>query len=337
MLEERHGLLKTEYDKLRTKYQEDIKHWKEWKALDTARRQEKKRRKEDRHRRKLTAAPQEESAGVVVLDEMIALVPPSQESVTSQAPTSSQDPHGSQRVTRSQAKKRKVEAEVSANDALDEERHQEPLSMSEDLVIMPPPPSQKRRSTRGAVVDLRSKDDTPTPKFAARHTPIAGKLEARKKATSAARVTPWLGSDTKPRSTRGPTPVTQDPFDLDIEHHASPLKRYPSNQHDGARTPLMRDRGEGASLRRTALTRTFSTVDVDAEDNNPEASISRTRGSVSPAPGDSSKKRRLDMEGMSPAEKAQERKRLNNMTPAEKREMYAEYKGKGRYLPPDEV
>jgi hypothetical protein len=64
--------------------------------------------------------------------------------------------------------------------------------------------------------------------------------------------------------------------------------------------------------------------------------ISRARISVSPA-AEMVKRRRLDMEGMSPAEKAQERKRLNKMTPAEKREMYSEYKGKGRYLPPDEV
>jgi len=34
---------------------------------------------------------------------------------------------------------------------------------------------------------------------------------------------------------------------------------------------------------------------------------------------------------------ARERKRINKMTPAEKKLYYAEYKGKGRYLRPDEV
>lgn len=374
MLEERHGLLKAEYDKLRTKYQEDIKHWKEWKAIDAARREEKKKRKEQRSSRsrgptdasnsnpnqKADATSTPIPAPAIVVDEMTTLVPPSQESTASQneGPTASQEPSGSQRVTRSQAKKRKAEdgrvsddpphhAHTPVHQHL-QRREQDDVAPRE--VVPMPPPSQKRRSTRTAAVGRVNKDETPTPRMARQQTRTTAvpASETRKKVTPAARVTAWLGTDPKPRSTTAVAAVmadvSQDPFDIDInvDQNRTPLKRYPSIPYEG-KTPLVRDRGEGpgpghdqgSSLRRTALHRTFSTVEAAGTmGETPETS--RARVSVSPAP-DSVKKRRLDMEGLSPAEKARERKRLNKMTPAEKRELYAGYKGKGRYLPPDEV
>jgi hypothetical protein len=72
-----------------------------------------------------------------------------------------------------------------------------------------------------------------------------------------------------------------------------------------------------------------------------DRSRSRERDSVSPGFSgggmDSAKKRGLDMTGLSPAQIAQERKRLSKMTPAEKKAVYAEYKGKGRYIRPEEM
>ena len=368
MLEERCGLFKTEYDKLRTKYQEDIKHWKEWKAIDTAKREKKQKRKEQRSSRSRgrghtdgsnrNPVPDAGSTSMPTpaVDEMTTLVPPSQESSNSQnqGPTASQEPSGSQRVTRSQAKKRKAEDERISDDQphqADTPMHihlqrpeQQDIAPPREVVPMPPP-SQKRRSTRATVMDRVSRDETPTLRTTRQDTPTttAPASETRRKVTPAARVTAWLGTDPKPRSTTAIAPagvVSQDPFDIDIDanQNPTPLKRYPSIPYEG-KTPLVRDRGEGlgqgSSLRRTALHRTLSTVEAPwTREETPETS--RARVSVSPAP-DSVKKRRLDMEGMSPAEKAQERKRLNKMTPAEKRELYAGYKGKGRYLPPDEM
>jgi hypothetical protein len=43
------------------------------------------------------------------------------------------------------------------------------------------------------------------------------------------------------------------------------------------------------------------------------------------------------MSGLSPAQVAQERKRISKMSAAEKKLLYADYKGKGRYLRPDEM
>jgi hypothetical protein len=43
------------------------------------------------------------------------------------------------------------------------------------------------------------------------------------------------------------------------------------------------------------------------------------------------------MEGLSPAEKAIQLKKLSKLPASEKREVYAQYKGKGRYLPPEQV
>jgi hypothetical protein len=66
------------------------------------------------------------------------------------------------------------------------------------------------------------------------------------------------------------------------------------------------------------------------------------RDSASPAPSngsstDSPLKRGLDMSDLTPEQVAKERKRIAKMTPAERKVLYAEYKGKGRYLRPDEV
>lgn len=88
----------------------------------------------------------------------------------------------------------------------------------------------------------------------------------------------------------------------------------------------MRDRTGGAarvsSLRRAALERS---VVPSADDtlSTPGASSS------------TSKRKRLDMEGLSPAEKAAELKKIMRLPASERRDLYAEYKGSGRYMPPE--
>lgn len=347
MLEDRYNKLKLEYDRLRAKYQEDIKHWKDWKAQDAARREEKKKRKEQRSSRKQTVVTGGDGASVAPSAEApVELVPPSQESTTSQAPTSSQEPNGSQRVTRSQTKKRQAEEERLASDP-GQEAEEEYIESGTTGIHVPkapidptpmPPPSQNQRVTRHRRKQSPDGDVTPIPparrEQRVQTTPLSGPSGPVKKGTPAARVTPWLGSSTRPRSNSRSTTADPDPFDHEVEQISTPLKRYPSAALEGSKTSLVRDRGEGpaSSLRRNALLRTFST---DLQDAN-NAETSRPRDSVSPVP-DSVKKRRLDMEGLTPAQKAQERKRINKLTPSEKRLLYADYKGKGRYLPPDQL
>jgi hypothetical protein len=105
MVEDRYNTLKAEYDKLRGKYREDIKHWQEWKAADTARKEEKKKKKEMKKstpRENPDGEIEHEEQGVERGMETVTLVPPSQESASASQ-------CGSQRVTRSQAKKRKAD------------------------------------------------------------------------------------------------------------------------------------------------------------------------------------------------------------------------------------
>lgn len=384
ILEDRHALLKAEYDKLRSKYQDDIKHWKEWKAADTARREDKKKRKE---RRKTTATPaegDEVEKGKGGAEEVgtVTLVPPSQEqeSDVTQGPGASQGDSGSQRVTRSQAKKRKAEDEGGSSQTREPRGQALAKAVTGDIgghadafdtdleppiwpqeTVPPFPPSQKRRIMRNAPTPLplppaasRLRSETPTPQAQAHaqvdKTPTVrpSVSENRKRPTPAARITPWLGASTKPISRPSSKPALADsdydPFanddhDSQVRTGAEPVGLIP-----GIKTPLVRDRGGGgtgtggdgpaSSLRRTLLARNMST-DVG------DRSKSRERDSVSPRLSgggmDSAKKRGLDMTGLSPAQIAQERKRLSKMTPAEKKAVYAEYKGKGRYIRPEEM
>lgn len=124
----------------------------------------------------------------------------------------------------------------------------------------------------------------------------------------ASRVTPWLGGNTRSTSSSRKL-VRRDSFGSDDEA-PSPASRS---------TPLVRDR-MGASttsegLRLKALKRSIA---PDAQ-STPSAS------------------RKLDFEGMSPSERAAERKKLSRLSTAERREVYAPYKGKGRYVAPEDV
>lgn len=127
----------------------------------------------------------------------------------------------------------------------------------------------------------------------------------------ASRVTPWLGGSTSRTSLSSrKRPVQRDSFgsDSDDDAVASPAP---------ARTPLVRDR-TGTSmtsdgLRLQALKR--SVLDDTA----------------APSP------KKLDFEGLSAEERAAERRKLSRLSTAQRREVYAPYKGKGRYVAPEDV
>lgn len=345
MVEDRYNTLKAEYDKLRGKYREDIKHWQEWKAADTARKEEKRKKKEMKK-----STPQDDQAGgeagheeqgVERGMETVTLVPPSQESASASQ-------GGSQRVTRSQAKKRKADDRSDVEECRVAETMfpapiipslnsdwmpEEPESQSlPKQTFVPPPPSQKRRITRTPVVPpAPTRSETPTAQY---KTPQVNSTARR-----GVRVTPWLGgSSTKPlaRTSSKPTMADNeyDPFNDGAE--VSPMKGGEATTLvPGIKTPLIRDRGEGpsSSLRRKTLDRKMSITDPGERSRRDSASPAPSNGSSTDTP----LKRGHDMSDLTPEQVAKERKRINKMTPAEKKLYYAEYKGKGRYLRPDEV
>jgi hypothetical protein len=134
------------------------------------------------------------------------------------------------------------------------------------------------------------------------------------------------------------------------DHHERQYSSRNTNVPNSARAPLIRDRGEHsglASLRKSALTKTISMESVrsHAQNQNLNQNVSHGGGrgrSETPTPdaranGGSAVKHRLDMQGLSPAEKARELKKINKLPASEKRELYAAYKGKGRYLAPEDL
>jgi hypothetical protein len=349
MVEDRYNTLKAEYDKLRGKYREDIKHWQEWKAADTARKEEKKKKKEMKK-----STPRENPDGEVQLEaigngdgygqgmETVTLVPPSQESASASQ-------GGSQRVTRSQAKKRKTDdrSDFEGNRVAEtifpapvipslnsDWMPEEPESQSlPKQTFRPPPPSQKRRITRTPVIPpALARSETPT---AQHKTPQVNSTARR-----GVRVTPWLGgSSTKPLARTSSKPAMADnDFDpFNDEADVSPMKGGESSTTliPGVKTPLIRDRGEvvSSSLRRKVIARHMSTTEPGERSRRDSASPAPSNGSST----DSPLKRGLDMSDLTPEQVAKERKRISKMTSAEKKVLYAEYKGKGRYLRPDEV
>jgi hypothetical protein len=349
MVEDRYNTLKAEYDKLRGKYREDIKHWQEWKAADTARKEEKKKKKEMKK-----STPRGNADGEVDLGgkgdddghgqgmETVTLVPPSQESASASQ-------GGSQRVTRSQAKKRKADdrSDFEGNRVAEtmfpapvipslnsDWMPEEPESQSlPKQIFIQPPPSQKRRITRIPLIPpVVTRTETTTPQY---KTPQVNSTARR-----GVRVTPWLGgSSTKPLARTSSKPAMADtdfdPFNDEAE--VSPMKGGEASTTlvPGVKTPLIRDRGEApsSSLRRTILARKMSTAELGERSRRDSASPAPSNGSST----DSPLKRGLDMSDLTPEQVAKERKRISKLTPAEKKLYYAEYKGKGRYLRPDEV
>ncbi|BEJ02442.1 hypothetical protein CcaverHIS631_0702370 [Cutaneotrichosporon cavernicola] len=126
----------------------------------------------------------------------------------------------------------------------------------------------------------------------------------------ASRVTPWLGGKvSQPRaSTSSRKPARRDSFGSDDEAPSPAPSRH----------PLVRDRtGTSTMLRKTLQRSAQGTGKVESPSTD---SLSK-----------------LDFEGLNAAERAAERKRLASLSAAERRQVYAPYKGNGRYVAPDDV
>ena len=152
------------------------------------------------------------------------------------------------------------------------------------------------------------KDEARTPQVSA----------SRRLGPSVSRTTPWLGSSTPSKtalSTGKRAIRTLEGTDGDMPIAVNTPTAKPQNT-------LARDRGATPVTLRKAVLQKY-----------PSAT-----GLQTPDVSESSRKRRFDeFEGMTPEQKAMHLRRLNKMTATEKRAYYAEYKGKGRYLTPDQV
>lgn len=99
---------------------------------------------------------------------------------------------------------------------------------------------------------------------------------------------------------------------------------------------LVRDRLGESSLRKAVVSRAQG-----AGVPNPLITLSETSSASTPGPSsiksDSSgaKRKAVDLEGLSPAEKAAQRRLINKLPTSEKRELYKEYKKGGRYMVPE--
>lgn len=363
-LQGRHDTLKAEYDKLRTKYAEDIKHWKQWKEVETARKEEKKKRKEDKKAKRGMGATASEDVSTPAGPFPIHPTP---------------EVLGSQRQTRSHAAKAK-QADELLRSSQEEDRGQRSTSvtlpsqedhispvlhMDESHIADSVRPTQRasqrvlhvreaiQQSSRSLNVHTDPKSAPPPAVSRVREViPPSPALNAsgvrptertpmstntiKRRATTAARVTPWLGTPLKPIVDHGGSSTRSkqrfDPFDEDDYPPPQPGQETPTiHVPSTSKAGLVRDRGGNGepleSLRKAALQRTTSIDSVR----------DRLRSETPTADTGQGKKRKWDMEGLSPAEKARELKKINKLPASEKRELYAAYKGKGRYLAPEDV
>ena len=342
-IEDRHKALKDEYDKLRNQYQEDLKHWKEYKALEVSRVDLKKKKREARKAARLNTSQSNSGS-------------------TSKAPESTVErlvsaSEGSLPLSIEQAglatELGTTRGEEAASDQPDEgytpdadfEGELENFAEQVQAPDSSHPPDQHSQHRPPAESDTSSRHTKPeTSQMASAHaeayaedtsrpaitsTPKHPVSETKRHVNSASRITPWLGGQGGPPAERPPHPLkTKNDVDEDDFFDRPGAS---STTISTIKAPLIRDRlgdtGPPSSLRRTALRRTVRAV-------------SHARDSLSPTPSSSRsarKRKQVDMDGLSPAEKSMRLKELSKLPAADKRVYYAQYKGKGRYLPPEEV
>ncbi|WVR07639.1 hypothetical protein IAU60_004681 [Kwoniella sp. DSM 27419] len=336
-LSQTHQSLRKAYNNLRDIHQKDIEHMKQYKVQHLAREQERKRKREEKKASRGvrsgtgSATPTEGvsdrerlvSSGEAILptgaDENLVLVEESE----------SLPP-----ATRNLPISRKRNPSAPANEG-DTETEQDEEDLAIFVEAKPPPARDDVQLPMDAAIDARP-EVSPT-----------------KRAVQPARVTPWLGT---PAGKAGPSGTNRqlgltksrglDPGDDDF---ASPPDE-PSTPI-ATKTPLIRDRGVGDTtlLRKAILhkavvggsaavetpTRTEQVRDHMEDFSTPQAQLlSRTGSSDMIATGTSSKRKLVDvaMGGLTPAEKAVKRKQIAQMPASERRELYKEYKGKGRYM-----
>ena len=298
--------LKKQLDRERSKRAADIKHFKEYKAVQDERKALKQKRREER-------AKAESASRSANATPISSSVPP-----PSDPPAPSEDDKVSEAAPGPSVR------ELSPPS---ERRQPEPPNAP----VLPEVITEARLPPRGDSQPNRarsasaSKLATPAALKQEHSTPLRRTITGVPAPSSApktlsrapSRVTPWLGGT--PSSSKSARKLSR-------------VESFGSDEDDSAATPttsrpLVRDRTGTTSLLKTALQRT-STV------GGPSAAAEVAGPST---PSSASRKHSLDFEHLSPAERAAQRRKLNQMSAAEKREFYAQYKSGGRYLRPEEV
>ncbi|ORY33395.1 DNA repair protein endonuclease SAE2/CtIP C-terminus-domain-containing protein [Naematelia encephala] len=308
LLEDRHQQLKTEYDSLRARYKADIKHWKEYKAVEEARVDLKKQRREERKAAKTGPKSMSKTPTEQLVEASEGSLPQTAKRqdhlISSTLPSSGEafESLGSERVylpTDETTERAVQEAQSLGRTDRSLKQHLASTDITRPSSSSEPRPQAYTASVpRATSRDHDGTDSTPRP--------IHNDIRAR--TANPSRISPWLEREIS--SIKGPSASTgeSDIFELPWTGTRTVLK------------PLVRDRMGGnptGSLRRKTILNSF-------DEGTPEQTPS-------------SSKRKLDAEDLTPLQKATELRRLARLPVSEKRQVYAQYKGKGRYVAPDEV
>lgn len=295
------ALLKQQLDRERAKRAANIKHFREYKAVQDERKALKQRRREERS--KVDAEARTTNATPVSSSVPPPSDPPApaDEEPEAAAVLSEPSPLSSAREQPLEPAAPPLPREKSVE--VRPEQHDEPR-----------PGRTRSASTASKAAAPTEVHDTPLRRSTTgAPAPSAGAPSTTRQPT---RITPWLGGT--PSSSKSTRKLSRAGSFVSDEDDTSPMTT-PSAK------PLVRDRTGTMSLLKTTLQRvaTGGGPGSGGEDSGTSTPLSR--------------KRSLDFEGLSPAERAAQRRKLNQMTTAEKREFYAQYKGSGRYLKPEEV
>ena len=204
---------------------------------------------------------------------------------------------------------------------LDETDNDDPPEVdyeSETDLLAEPPQTLARPSSTLARPGSTSKpqnQDTPVQSHPADRTLRARPSPTKKRLDELLKEGRWLGGDRdRTQTSKGSSSKTKKrarsntPDEKVFALYDNMPGSYTMETPTTHRTPLVRDRGAGTSTLRQSV----------VQDSVP-------------------KRKRGDLEGLTPSQKTRELKRLSSLTGVEKREYYAEYKGKGRYVPPESV
>lgn len=296
--------LKKQLDRERSKRASDIKRFQEYKALQDERKALKQRRREERAKadsasRSANATPA--SSSVPPPSDPPAPVEERSVPPAAPAPEARLPPP------------RPKHSYPDAASALPEASTEDPPPLRGDS-----PPNRVRAASTSRITTptaLKRESNTPLRRTT---TGVPTPTSAPKTSSRApSRVTPWLGGT--PGSSKTGRRAAE-PFDSDDDNGGDITPT--------AAKQLVRDRTGTTSLLKAALQRTTTVGGPSAvpdEKNEPVTPLSASR------------KRPLDFENLSPAERAAQRRKLAQMSTAERREFYAQYKGSGRYLRPEEV
>lgn len=294
--------LKKQLDRERAKRAADIKHFKEYKAVQDERKALKQRRREERAR----AEGASRSANATPISSS---VPP-----PSDPPMPVEEDKASDAAPEPSARAPSPPPDPSPAPLMPDASAVRPVSRGDSQQNRARSASTSKLATPAA---LKQEHNTPLRRTT---TGVPTPSSAPKTLSRApSRVTPWLGGGTPGSSKSGRKMSRIESFgsDEDEDSAATPT----------ASKPLVRDRTGTASLLKTALQRT-ATIGGPSVVTNADGPST---------PSSASRKHSLDFEHLSPAERAAQRRKLNQMTAAEKREFYAQYKSGGRYLRPEEV